>query len=235
MTVPEPWDPIPAPLEHLIAPPSRVAETYALLVLLHGRGADAHDLLPLAHELGRDDLLVVSPQAPYALPGPFGMGYAWYDMRDLDDPEPTTFEPSLARLREFLDAVVAGYPVDLERVFLLGFSQGAVMSLATASTDPRPLAGVVALSGYLPGAVSRAEGGRLVDLSIFVGHGNADPLIPVTEGHNVRDVLTAKGANVTYREYSVAHRIAPDELDDIRDWLGARLDAAEPRQPSGRD
>ena len=229
MTVSEPWDPIPAPLEHLIAPPPRVSETYALLVLLHGRGADAHDLLPLANELGRDDLLVVAPQAPYALPGPFGMGYAWYDMHDIGDPDPVTFEPSLARLREFLGAVIAGHPVDAQRVFLLGFSQGAVMSLATAIIDPRRLAGVVALSGYLPEAVIGAAGGSLDDLPIFIGHGNADPLIPVTEGHKARDVLIANGADVTYREYSTAHRIAPEELDDIREWLGAQLDAAPAR------
>lgn len=229
MTVPEPWGPISAPLEHLIAPPRRESETHALLMLLHGRGADAHDLMPLANELGRDDLLVVSPQAPYALPGPFGIGYAWYDMHDIGDPDPATFEPSLARLREFIDGVVAGYPVDEERVFLLGFSQGAVMSMATASTDPRRLAGVVALSGYLPESVVCAEGGNLDDLPIFIGHGNADPLIPVSEGHKARDVLTAKGADVSYREYSVAHRIAPEELDDIREWLGARLGAAPPR------
>lgn len=229
MTVPDRWDPIPAPLEHLIAPPRTDSESYALLVLLHGRGADAHDLLPLANELGSADLLVVSPQAPYALPGPFGMGYAWYDMHDIGDPDPLTFEPSLTRLREFLDAVVAGYPVDAQRVVLLGFSQGAVMSLATASTDPRRLAGVVALSGYLPESVECAEGGSLDDLPIFIGHGNADPLIPATEGHHARDILIAKGADVTYREYSVAHRIAPAELDDIREWLSDRLGAAPPR------
>ncbi|MCY4114729.1 MAG: alpha/beta fold hydrolase [Chloroflexi bacterium] len=234
MMVPGGWNPISAPLDHLIAPPRTVSETCALLVLLHGRGADAHDLLPLANELGREDLLVVSPQAPYALPGPFGIGYAWYDMHDIGDPDPVTFEPSLARLREFIDEVVAGYPVDADRVFLLGFSQGAVMSLATASTDPRRLAGVVALSGYLPESVVCAEGGRLDDLPVFIGHGNADPLIPVTEGHKARDVLIAKGADVTYREYSVAHRIAPEELNDIRGWLNARLDAAPPREPSGR-
>ena len=229
MTVPERWDPIPAPLEHLIAPPPRDSETYALLVLLHGRGADAHDLLPLANELGRDDLLVVSPQAPYALPGPFGMGYAWYDMHDIGDPDPTTFDPSLTQLRGFLDAAIEGYPVDADRVFLLGFSQGAVMSLATALTDSRHLAGIVALSGYLPEAVSGAPGGTLNRLAIFVGHGSDDPLIPVSEGRKAHDVLIAKGADVTYREYSVAHRIAPDELGDIREWLGARLDAASPR------
>ncbi len=228
MSVTDRWTPIPAPLDHLISPPSSTSDTYALLVLLHGLGADAHDLLPLAAELGRDDVLVVAAQAPYALTGPFGVGYAWYDMHDIGDPDPTTFAPSLSRLREFLHAVVAGYPVDPRRVFLLGFSQGAVMSLATVLTDPRRLAGVVALSGYLPEAVSGAEGGNLDRLPIFVGHGNADPLISVTEGHNARDVLTASGADVTYREYSVAHRIAPDELDDIRNWLGARLDATPP-------
>ncbi len=220
------WNPISASLAHVVVPPRSKSESYALLVLLHGRGADAHDLLPLADELGRDDLLVLAPQAPYALPGPFGMGYAWYDMHDIGDPDPATFAPSLAQLRKFLDAAVAGYPVDADRVFLLGFSQGAVMSLATALTDPRRLAGVVALSGYLPEAISGAEGGSAQDLPVFVGHGRADPLISVSEGRKARDVLTAAGADVTYREYSVEHRIAPDELEDIRHWLGARLDAA---------
>ena len=229
MSIVERWSPIQAPLEHLLAPPSNASESHALLVLLHGRGADAHDLLPLADELRRDDLLVLAPQAPYALTGPFGVGYAWYDMHDIGDPDPKTFMPSLSRLREFLDAVIAGYPVDAERVFLLGFSQGAVMSLATAFTDPRRLAGIVALSGYLPQSISGAEGGNLDRLPVFIGHGNADPLIPVTEGHRARDVLTAEGADVTYREYSVAHRIAPDELEDIRTWIDARLDASPPQ------
>ena len=62
-----------------------------------------------------------------------------------------------------------------------------------------------------------------------IGHGNADPLIPVTEGHKARDILVDKGGDVTYREYSVAHRIAPKELDDIREWLGDRLGAVPPR------
>ena len=113
----------------------------------------------------------------------------------------------------------------MDRVFLLGFSQGAVMSLATALTDPRRLAGVVALSGYLPEAVSGAEGGSADSLPVFLGHGAADPLISVTEGRKARDVLTAAGADVTYRKYAVEHRIAPDERADIRHWLGARLDA----------
>jgi len=223
------WNPIPAPLAHLVVPPRSHSESYALLVLLHGLGADAHDLLPLADELGRDDLLVLAAQAPYTLAGPFGTGYAWYDMHDVGDPDPTTFAPSLAQLREFLDVAVAGYPVDADRVFLLGFSQGAVMSLATALTDPGRLAGVIALSGYLPEAISGAEGGSVDNLPVFIGHGAADPLISVTEGRKARDVLTTAGADVTYREYSVEHRIAPDELDDIRHWLDARLNATPPR------
>ena len=223
-----PWTPISAPLEHVVAAPRTISKAYAMLVLLHGRGADAQDLLPLAAELGREDLIVLAPQAPYALPGPFGMGYAWYDMHEIGEPDPATFAPSLERLRQFLDTAIAGYPVSPERVFLLGFSQGAVMALGVVLTDPSCLAGVVALSGYLPMTADAAQRADLGRLPVFVGHGDADPLIAVDEGRRARDVLTAAGADVSYREYPTAHRITPAELHDIRAWIDDRLGAVPP-------
>ena len=223
-----PWTPISAPLEHLVGPPTTVSDAYATLVLLHGRGADAQDLMPLVAELGRDDLLILAPQAPYALPGPFGIGYAWYDMHEIGEPDPASFAPSLGLLRQFLEAAIAGYPVATDRLFLLGFSQGAVMALAVGLAEPKRLAGVIALSGYLPVAVDAAASADIGRLSVFIGHGNADPLIPVDEGRHARDALTAAGADVTYGEYPTAHRIAPAELEDIRTWIDTRLDATPP-------
>lgn len=219
-----PISPIAAPLKHLaLAPAVRGADGKSPgLLMLHGRGADEHDLLGLAGALD-PRLLVVSARAPR----PLGPGHHWYELGEVGRPEPETFGRSLALLHEFIPEVVAGYDIDPGRLFLLGFSQGAMMSGAVALTRPDLAAGAVLLSGYLPlhaGLPIQEE--QLAGYPFFVAHGSYDPVIPVAFGREARDYLTRVGADLTYREYPTDHRIVEPELAEIAAWLTARMPRA---------
>jgi phospholipase/carboxylesterase len=220
-------DKIEAPLHYEVAPPSQPGSAHPTLVLLHGRGANAADLLPLAPELVGDDWLTLAPQAPYELRGVFGLGYAWYHFKENGHPKQPGFDQALDRLAGFLEAIRQGYAIHPERLFLLGFSQGAVVSLAAALQGLDRVAGVVALSGYLAESVTLAgDAGRSAP-PVFMGHGTLDDLIPVEAGRQTRDWLTAHGVEVSYREYSAGHGITPDEVEHIRTWLADRAGPSE--------
>lgn len=193
------------------------------LVLLHGRGADENDLLGLADWLD-PRLTVVSVRAPF----PLGPGYHWYDLVQIGAAEPVSYAAARARLTAWLDTLAPAHGLDPARVYLLGFSQGAVMT-AGLLLDPTGLksrpAGAVLLSGYLPlDQHPPRVAGALAGVPIFIGHGRQDPLIPVDFGRQARDTLTGLGAAVTYREYPIPHTIGEAELADIATWLTARLD-----------
>ncbi len=187
-------------------------EAAGALVLLHGRGADEHDLFPLLDALDPERRLHgYTPRAPLALaPG----GAHWYVLGGLPTPERETFSASFDALCEFLDALPH------ERLFLGGFSQGCAMAYALAlfRGRPRPEA-LLALSGFIP----RVEGFEL-DLAapfprIAIAHGTFDPVIPVEWGRAARDALAAAGADILYREPPVEHWIDPDVIPVLRETV----------------
>lgn len=184
------------------------------LVLLHGFGADEHDLLPIGHELDQR-LRVVSLQAPIALD--FG-GRAWFNLQQT--PDGFAFDPAEvaegARLAlEAVEEIARKSP----RPLLCGFSQGAGMALSVALARPDLTSGVLVLSGVPPRLPPPAGRGALAGLPAFVAHGIHDPLIPVEVGRSTRDLLQRLGAEVTYREYLMGHMVIPAEIADARAWL----------------
>jgi phospholipase/carboxylesterase len=189
-----------------------------LLVLLHGRGADEHDLLPLADLLDPERrLLVVTPRGPLSLPPG---GAHWYIVRQLGYPDPATFAPTLAAAAAWLDGLVAESGLGWDRVALGGFSQGAVMSyaLGLGSGRPRPAA-LIALSGFMP-----TVPGFELDLApplppVAIGHGTYDPVIGVEWGRRARKTLEEAGAEVLYSESPMPHTIDPAFVDELRPWL----------------
>jgi phospholipase/carboxylesterase len=206
---------------HHIARPPRVqgAEPYPTLLLLHGRGADEGDLLPVADELD-PRLFVVSARAPL----PLWQGFEWYRLANIGNPEPNSFAASLDALQQFVAMLPRSYPIDPSRLFTLGFSQGAVMAGSLLLTRPDAVAGTIMLSGYLPlDQKLPIDEAKLVDCPVFVAHGTADPLIPIAWGRAVRDYFARVGANLTYREYPIAHFIGPEELTDVSEWLTGAL------------
>jgi phospholipase/carboxylesterase len=188
------------------------------LVLLHGFGADEHDLLPIGHELDAR-LHVVSLRAPVELD--FG-GRAWFNLQQTPDGfafDPAEVDEAVRLAREAIEDVARKSP----RPLIGGFSQGAGMALSVAVERPDLASGVIALSSVPPRSRKPAMPGALRGLPVFVAHGLHDPLIAVEVGRATRDLLQQLGANVTYREYPMGHMVVPPELADARAWLSGVL------------
>lgn len=178
-------------------------------MLLHGRGADEHDLARLldifdpAHRLA-----AVTPRGPLSLPPG---GAHWYAVKQVGYPDPDTFGPTYERAGEWLDKWLADQGVPPDRTILGGFSQGAVMaySLGLGAGRPRPAA-ILAFSGFIPEvegwemAVENARG-----LPVAIGHGIYDPVISVEFGRAAKERLEGAGADVLYRESPMPHSIDP--------------------------
>jgi phospholipase/carboxylesterase len=186
------------------------------LVLLHGRGADEHDLFPLLDALDPERRLHgYTPRAPLTLPPG---GAHWYVVPRVGYPDPATFAEGYAALTEWFDAL----PFPADQVVLGGFSQGAVLSYALGLGQGRPRTrALIALSGFIP-----TEAGWEPDLEppfppIAIAHGTYDPIIPVEFGRQARDVLEGAGADVWYRESPMEHSIDPQVVAELRSLVAA--------------
>jgi phospholipase/carboxylesterase len=189
----------------IVAERPAAGEPAGALVLVHGRGADEHDLFPLLDVLDPERRLHgYCPRGPLSLPPG---GAHWYVVPRVGYPDTATFAASYREASEWLDSLPH------ERIVLGGFSQGAVMSyaLGLGAGRPRPAA-LLAFSGFIP----QVEGWELDESQSFppiaIGHGTYDPVIPVEFGQAARDRLEAAGADVTYREYPLPHAIDPGFL-----------------------
>jgi phospholipase/carboxylesterase len=233
--------PSPAPnlsLVHLARPPRTTSGPDArppLLIQLHGVGSNERDLFSFA-DLLDPRFLVLSARAPLVR-GPDS--FAWFDVRFLPEGfaiNPDQLRASRDRILQFIAEAVAAYGADPQRVYLLGFSQGAIMSLTTLLSSPDTLAGVVALSGRIPPEALpwSAPNEALAGAPIFLAHGRQDSVIPLSYGQNARDVLLRLPVDLTYREYDMPHTIGPHTMRDLLAWLTARLDGPR-RTPAASD
>lgn len=210
-------------LHHLIRPPRpKTAQLPPLILLLHGVGSHERDLFDLAQYLD-PRCLVVSARAPNAF-GPDS--FAWYPVEftaagPIIDAEAA--EDSRLILLRFIDELIATYGVDAQRVYLMGFSQGAIMSLAVALTQPDKAAGVVAMSGRLLPELQPKIAAHLNGLPIFMSHGLRDLIIPIGEARAARLALSRLAVRLTYREYDMGHQVTVESLNDIVAWLKQQL------------
>ncbi|TVQ92564.1 MAG: alpha/beta fold hydrolase [Deltaproteobacteria bacterium] len=207
----------------------------SVLFLLHGLGADGHDLAPAVPYLNLPHTRVILPHAPVrpvTLNGGVAMR-AWYDLRTLqpgpDRENSDHIRQAMAQVRELVLAERAR-GVASERMVIAGFSQGGAIATALALSFEEPLAGLVALSTY---GVLVEEWDALVAshaaaLSAFVGHGTTDPVVPLERGRELVEQLRRRVAEVRFRTYPVAHGLHGQELQDLGAWLGHRL---APRAP----
>ncbi len=191
-------------------------EPEGALVLLHGRGADEHDLFPLLDALDPERRLHgYTPRAPLALPPG---GAHWYVVPRVGYPDPATFAEGYGALTEWFDAL----PFAADEVVLGGFSQGAVLSYALGLGKGRPRTrALIALSGFIPTVDSWEPDLEPPFPPIAIAHGTYDPVIPVEFGRAARDRLEAAGAEVWYRESPIEHSIDPQVLLELRPLVAA--------------
>lgn len=213
-------------LEHLTFTPRVPSARPPLLLLLHGIGADEVDLAPLVPHLD-PRFFAISARAPHEAEP---MGYRWYAIDWTASPpraDPAEIVASRELLARFVEEAIAAYGTDPARTFLLGFSQGAIMSLALLLARPELVRGVVAHSGRLarlpgpnpsPEALSRA--------AVLVLHGVADEVVPAAQGQKVYEVLAPLlGSRVTHRAFDgLGHGISNESLAEAARWLTAQLD-----------
>jgi predicted esterase len=204
-------------------PPGQAA---AAMVMVHGRGATAESILDLRHEWNRPELAYVAPQAA---------GCSWYPntfLSPMASNEPG-LSSGLARLGEALaELEAAGIPP--ERTILLGFSQGACLSLEFAARNARRYGGVVALSGGLigPADTPRDYPGSLAGTPVFLGCSDRDPHIPRPRVEESAEVMRTMGAEVTERIYpAMGHTVNQDEMTFVRELVAGVSSPAGPSSP----
>ena len=205
------------------------------VIFLHGLGADGNDFAPIVPQLVRRDgpaIRFVFPHAPVrpiTINGGMRMR-AWYDIAAMDiasREDEAGVRQSVAQAQALI-AREEERGIPPSRVVLAGFSQGGAITLATGLRRARPVAGLVALSTYLPiAATSIAECTPAARTTpIFMAHGQFDPIVPEALGRRSRDALTALGISVQWHAYPMAHQVCPPEIAALAAWLDARVGAS---------
>ena len=205
---------------------------HSSVIWMHGLGADAHDFEPIVPELRLPPELGIrfvfpnAPIRPVTVNGGMRMR-AWYDVLSMDLPrqeDPDGVYASERAIYELLEREKKrGVPA--ERIVLAGFSQGGAMALHTALRYPDRLAGILALSCYLPLA-SQLNGERRSanrQTPIFMAHGDYDAVIPLSYGQQSAALLESLAYRVEWQDYGMGHEVCWQEIQDVAGWLGRVL------------
>jgi len=209
------------PLHHLLRPNTNGESHPPALFMLHGFGSNEEDLFSFASELP-GDLFVISLRAPYELP-PYGN--AWYAI-NFEAPRGKWNDVGQAiksreLLLETIDQAIVKYGLDPDRISLLGFSQGSILSYALALSYPERIKCVIALSGYVDPEMLLPDyrDKDLSGLRIYASHGQVDMVIPVSWAQQAADFIDSLGIEHRYREFPIGHGVSPENLADFRAWL----------------
>lgn len=209
-------------LHHLVQYPSthNAGVKHPAVLALHGRGSNEDDLIGLAPYLPKE-LLWISPRGPLELgPG----AYEWFQISQVGKPDPTRLANALHTVDQFINEILEAYPINTTKLFLLGFSQGSIVSLSYTLTNPLRVTGTISQSGYLP-----HESGLPLDKAdlkhkpILLTHGIQDAVLPVDWARSSRDTLQRLDASVEYHEFNMGHTISAESLATINTWLEKQL------------
>ncbi len=211
-------------LHYEIREPKIAVENPPLLIMLHGYGSNELDLFSFANELP-DELLIISARAPLSL----GFhSYAWYTINfdNINGKFSDIEEAKVAveMVADFIDEIKEKYCVNKNKVFLLGFSQGTILSYAVALKYPEKLNYLVALSGYMNEDLSpESLNKNYRHLDFFISHGTQDQVLPVQWAKAVPEICYLLRIKNIYKEYNAGHGVHPQNFYDFRNWIIERL------------
>lgn len=191
---------------------------FPTVVLLHGRSGDENVMWVFGRTLP-ETWLQVAPRA--IKPDPDG-GYAWHPRGQDEWPSLAEFDEAVTAVARFIRALPALYNADPNRIYLMGFSQGAATAYATAMRQPELVRGIAGLVGFLPEECGLQETAVLRDLPIFMAVGKEDPLIPYQRAQQCAQSLQEAGAALTYKEYETGHRLNAAATRDLQIWWKER-------------
>lgn len=212
-------------LFHITRPSTITDQKPPAIILLHGYGSNEEDLFSFASELPTE-LFVISVRAPQPMQ-PYGN--AWYTIHwDTTNGKFNDIDEAIASrdlIAKFVSEAIQAYNLDANNITLLGFSQGCILSLATAISYPTLAKNVIGLSGYLDPEMLQPgyENADFKRLNIFLSHGNVDQVIPVEWARKTPEFLKTIGINTELKEYPVGHGVAPQNFYDLKQWLSTRI------------
>jgi phospholipase/carboxylesterase len=200
----------------LLRPKNMVpGKKYPALFVMHGIGSNEHNMLSLVHHL-EDHFFIFSVRG-HLTQGP---GFAYFTIQSYGNPHREVFDEGIHKLADFIDYASAHYPIDKEQVYLMGFSQGAIVSMTLALTLGNKIKGIVALSGYIPQFVKEEYTIKPGNhLSVFLSHGEYDQVLPFQWGKENADYFTMLGVPVTFQTYPEGHTVSEKNLQDFQSWM----------------
>ncbi len=209
----------PLSLIHLIRP-SVSDEPAPLILMLHGYGSDENDLFGFADYLP-EKYTIISVRAPYKLQP---MGNAWYAINF--DANANKFSDtdqaieSRDRIKNFIHEAIEAYNINKNDITLFGFSQGTILSFATALTYPSLVKNIIGLSGYIDkNLIEMGDVNQIKNLNVFSSHGSVDQVIPVDWARKTPEILKEMNVNCTYKEFPVGHGVNQDNFQAVLEWL----------------
>lgn len=209
-------------LTYTVSLPEPENKKTAVLILLHGWGGNETDLFDRVNEL-KKQMTIFALRAPFK---PKEGGYCWYDIEFLKDAKfKYDYHQALEskiKIQSFISNACQAYNLDSTQVYIMGFSQGAIMGYDIAFTSPKKIKGVIAMSGRLMEESTKlqTDWSEVCKVHFFIAHGNTDGIIRVEEAEKANKFLESKNVvNAKYKRYEMPHYISDVELNDIKEWL----------------
>jgi phospholipase/carboxylesterase len=206
-----------APMIYELRRPKHIdpEKKYPALFVMHGIGSNEQNMLSLVNGL-EEQFYIFSIRGNLSQPP----GFAYFTIQGYGKPHREVFDEGVSKLTSFIDYACEQYPLDTSHLYLLGFSQGAILAMTLGLTLGSKIKGIVALSGYIPAFVKEEYSIKSVDeVSLFISHGEMDQVLPYEWGVANYEYFRQLGANVTFNTYPEGHSVSLKNLQDFTNWL----------------
>jgi phospholipase/carboxylesterase len=194
-------------------------KTYPVIYAMHGRGSNEQDIMSLVKEL-KEEFIIVGVRGPLILHA----GFEYFTIKSFGNPNIDSFDEAIIKLENFIEQLPSQYPIDISKQFLLGFSQGAILSMSLVLKMGNKIKGIVALSGYIPKHFKETYTLKSVsELSIFIAHGEFDFIFPLNIGEENHEFFEERTKQLVFNTYPIGHEVSLNEKEDIQSWLQTQI------------